>query len=106
MNDTKTYERVERWNLTDDTHKGRYFAVNEQGEPRPWTREEFVTFMEHFGFRLELTVDETGGHWTDDIKRVWHAGSAGDVHESAVCAGDEKLCYALHRAADENGATK
>ena len=100
MTDSKTYEYVERWNLTDDTHKGRYFAVNEKGEPRPQTREEFVNFMEHFGFRHELTVNETGGHWTDGIKRVWHTGSAGDAHESAECGGDDAVCSSLHRLAE------
>ena len=106
MSAKEAYERVERWNLTDDTHAGRFFAVNEKGEPRPWTREEFVTFMERFGFRLELTVDKQGGRWTDGIRRVWHQGSAGDVHESAECGGDQEMCSALHRAADENEATK
>ena len=104
MNDTKTYERVERWNLTDDTHKGRYFAVNEQGEPRPWTREEFVTFMEHFGFRLELTVDEEGPHWTDNIVRAWQYSHDGTVRGSDAAAG--VLGSATYKSADENGATK
>ena len=106
MTDREAYQQVQRWNLTDDTHMSRFIATNEKGEPRPQTREEFVFFMENLGFRLELTVDETGGHWTDDIKRVWHGGSTGHAHEAAECGGDQTVCSALHRAAEQNGSTK
>ena len=107
MIDKNDYQYVERWNRTDSTHMSRFFATNEQGDPRPQTREEFVFFMKNLGFQLELTVDAEGkGHWTDDIKRVWHDSSGGHAHESAECGGDQEVCSALHRAADQNGATK
>ena len=101
-----TYEwGVERWNLTDDTHEGHYFATNEKGEPQPWDREEFVRFMHRFGFRLELTLDAAGARWTDDVRRTWHYGSKGTVHELAACGGDPRVCSALHEQDAQTGAT-
>ena len=106
MTDSKTYEYVERWNLTDDTHKGRYFAVNEKGEPRPQTREEFVAFMEHFGFRLELTVDKTGAHWTDNIVRAWAYSHDGTVSEINQSADGAVLGSATYKKDAQDGVTK
>ena len=110
MAEPMTYECVERWNLTDDTHKGFYFSTNEKGEPFPWSREAFVNFMHGFGFRLELTVDADGAsRWTDDIRRSWHYGIYGSketVHERAACGGDQVACSALHEREAQIGATK
>jgi hypothetical protein len=99
------FDCVERWNLTDDTHSSYFVATNEKGELRPWGREQFVSFMERFGFRLELRLDEAGPHWTDGIVRVWHDNNSGITHDAAECDGfGGKSCMSLGEEAISSNA--